>query len=124
MELPELPAVVADAEMIGKVLSNLIENASKYSAAGSAITVTAAHVGGAVLLSVADRGIGIDPAEQPLVFDRLFRSRTQAGVTPGTGMGLAISRAIVESHHGSLSVVSRLGEGSTFTFSLPVAGEP
>ncbi len=121
--LPQLPAVLADAEMIGKVLSNLLENASKYSPAGSTITVTARERDGAVLVSVADRGIGIDAAEQSLVFDRLFRSRTQDGVTPGTGMGLAISRAIVESHRGALSVESRLGEGSTFTFSLPVADD-
>ena len=121
VDLPALPPVLADVEMIGKVLSNLLENASKYSTAGSPITVTAEQRGGAVHLSVADRGIGIDASEQPLVFDRLFRSRTQAGVTPGTGMGLAISRAIVESHRGILSVESTLGEGSTFTFSLPVA---
>ena len=70
---------------------------------------------------MADRGVGIDPAEQELIFGRLYRSRAQAGVTSGTGMGLAISRAIVDAHHGRLEVTSQLGHGSVFTMRLAQA---
>lgn len=122
VNLPVLPKVSADAEMIGKVLCNLLENAAKYSKPKSPIFISAEQKDGHILTSVADRGIGIDPAEQSLIFDRLYRSRLQGVSTPGTGMGLAISRAIVESHHGSLTVTSQPDHGSVFTFSLPVAG--
>ncbi len=121
VSLPSLPRVSADAEMVGKVLCNLLENAAKYSAPESPIFISAEQKNGFVLTSVADRGIGIDPAEQSLIFDRLYRSRTQNGSTSGTGMGLAISRAIVESHDGRLTVTSQPEHGSVFTFSLPVA---
>ncbi len=121
VSLPSLPRVSADAEMVGKVLCNLLENAAKYSALESPIFISAEQKNGFVLTSVADRGIGIDPAEQSLIFDRLYRSRTQNGSTSGTGMGLAISRAIVESHDGRLTVTSQPEHGSVFTFSLPVA---
>ena len=121
VQVPQLPKVMADAEMVGKVLCNLLENAAKYSKPNSSIVVSAEEKDGYVLTSVADRGMGIDSAEQALIFDRLYRSRAQSGETPGTGMGLAISRAIVESHAGSLTVTSQLDHGSVFTFSLPVA---
>ena len=120
INLPELPLVSADPEMVGKVLCNLLENAAKYSKPESPIFISAEQKDGYVLTSVADRGIGIDPTEQSLIFDRLYRSRTQGGSTPGTGMGLAISRAIIESHKGTLTVTSQLDHGSVFTFSLPV----
>jgi two-component system sensor histidine kinase KdpD len=121
VDLPKLPEVLADAEMIGKVMRNLLENAAKYSDLGSPIQISAEYKEGNVLVSVADRGIGIDPAEQGLIFDRLYRSRSQVGTPPGTGMGLAISRAIIQSHAGTLSVTSQPGHGSVFTFSLPAA---
>lgn len=121
LNLPELPKVSADPEMVGKVLCNLLENAAKYSKPESPIFISAEQRDGQVLTSVADRGIGIDPAEQSLIFDRLYRSRSQSGTTPGTGMGLAISRAIIESHQGTLTVTSQPEHGSVFTFSLPVA---
>ncbi len=121
VDLPSLPRVSADAEMISKVLCNLLENAAKYSRPGSPIFVTAEQKNGLVLTSVADRGVGIDSSEQELIFDRLYRSRNLSGQTPGSGMGLAISRAIIESHHGALTVTSQPAHGSVFTFSLPVA---
>lgn len=120
VNLPTLSKVSADPEMVGKVLCNLLENAAKYSKPDSPIFISAEQKDGYVLTSVADRGIGIDPAEQGLIFDRLYRSRSNSGSTPGTGMGLAISRAIIESHHGSLTVTSQPDHGSVFTFSLPV----
>ncbi len=121
INLPELPKVSADPEMIGKVLCNLLENAAKYSKPTSPIFISAEQKDGQVLTSVADRGIGIDPSEQSLIFDRLYRSRSQSGSVPGIGMGLAISRAIIESHRGTLTVTSQPDHGSVFTFSLPIA---
>ena len=121
VNLPILPKVSADPEMVGKVICNLLENAAKYSSPQSPIFISAERKDGYVLTSVADRGIGIEPLEQSLIFDRLYRSRTQANTTSGTGMGLAISRAIVESHRGTLTVTSQPNHGSVFTFSLPVA---
>ena len=121
VRVPRLPKVFADPEMVGKVLCNLLENAAKYSLPASPIFVSAEQKDGYVLTSVADRGIGIDAAEQGLIFDRLYRSRAHSGATSGTGMGLAISRAIVESHRGTLTVTSQPEHGSVFTFSLPVA---
>ena len=85
--------------------------------------MTAEIKGDFLATSIADRGIGIDPSEQSLIFDRLYRSRTQTEETSGTGMGLAICRAIIEGHHGELSVTSQLGQGSVFTFTVPLAGE-
>ncbi|HEY0262892.1 MAG TPA: ATP-binding protein [Granulicella sp.] len=115
---PELK-VRGDAEFLQKVLTNLIENAAKYSKAGTPITITGERCENGVRISVADHGIGIDPAEQALIFERFYRGRGQAEHTPGTGMGLAISRAIVEAHGGRLEVVSQPGSGSVFTAVLP-----
>ncbi len=118
---PPLPKVTADPEFISKVLYNLLENAVKYSAPGTPIFLSAQQQQHQVLISVADRGFGIDSSEQALIFDRFYRARSQVGQVLGTGMGLAISKAIVEAHGGTLSVTSQLGQGSVFTFTLPVA---
>ena len=111
--------VYADAEMVSKVLCNLLENAAKYSEPKSPIFVTAEERNGSVVTSVADRGVGIESSEQDLIFDRLYRSRMRNLQVPGTGMGLAISKAIVEANHGTLAVTSQVGRGSVFSFSLP-----
>ena len=118
-----LPAVMADPDFITKVLANLIENATKYSAAGTPIFISAERRGENVTVSVADRGMGIDLSEQGLIFERFYRASVPGQRTSGTGMGLAISRAIIEAHHGTLSVTSQLGEGSVFSFTLPVRGD-
>jgi two-component system sensor histidine kinase KdpD len=120
VSLPPLPPVKADAEFITKVLANLIENATKYSPAGSPIFISADRKGEMISVSVADRGIGIDLSEQSLIFERFYRASVPSQQTWGTGMGLAISRAIIEAHHGTLSVTSQLGEGSVFSFTLPI----
>ncbi len=124
LTLPVLTPVLADPDYIEKVLCNLLENAAKYSAPGSPIFVSASRRSDTVSVSVADRGIGIDLAEQELIFERFYRATSQSQRTSGTGMGLAISRAILEAHHGELAVTSQLGEGSVFTFTLPVAPSP
>jgi two-component system sensor histidine kinase KdpD len=118
--LPNLPKVFADPEFINKVLCNLLENAAKYSDGGSPVFMSALLQTDEVAVSVADRGYGIDSSEQTLIFDRFYRARTRAGQATGTGMGLAISKAIIDAHGGAISVTSQLGQGSVFTFTLPV----
>jgi len=105
-----------------KVVINLLENAAKYSKGGTPIKISAMKTGEVVLVSVADRGIGIDAPEQELVFERFYRARSQSETTTGTGMGLAISRSIVEAHGGEIHVTSQPGFGSVFTFSIPLVG--
>ncbi len=119
--IPPLPPVMADPDYIEKVLINLLENAAKYSAAGSSIFLSAERRGPTVILSVADHGQGIDPSEQELIFERFYRAQSSSHKTSGTGMGLAICRAILEAHHGALSLTSRPGEGSVFSVTLPLA---
>lgn len=120
--IPErLPQVEADSAWIQKVLSNLLENATKYSPSGQPIFISAEKRGEQVAVSVADRGIGIDPLDQALIFDKFYRARSNRQNVSGTGMGLAISRAILEAHHGTIEVTSQPGLGSVFTFALPLA---
>jgi two-component system sensor histidine kinase KdpD len=123
IEIPcNLPRVAADPVWMRKVLLNLLENAAKYSARDP-IEVRAEQAGDSVWISVADRGIGIDPREQSLIFDKFYRGRSQVQRVPGTGMGLAICRAILQAHGGTISVRSQPGRGSVFTFSLSVSDE-
>ncbi|MDP9049701.1 MAG: DUF4118 domain-containing protein [Acidobacteriota bacterium] len=122
-----LPNVIADAEWIEKVLLNLLANATKYSPAGQPIFVSADLQGDNMLsISVADRGAGIDPLEQGMIFDKFYRGQSyrdpaHPNRVGGTGMGLAIARAIVVAHGGTIAVTSQLGHGSVFTFTLPTA---
>jgi two-component system sensor histidine kinase KdpD len=117
-----LPLVEADSVWIQKLLGNLLENAAKYSTPGQPIFVSAELREDQVACSVADRGAGIDPMEQSLIFDKFYRARNRAQHTSGTGMGLAICKAIVEAHGGSISMTSQPGNGSVFTFTLPRQG--
>lgn len=119
---PELPLLRFDYVEIAQVLANLIENAAKYSAPDTAITVTADGADERVRVRVTDHGFGIPPADLPHVFDtfyRVQRSRQDQRVT-GTGIGLAICKGFVEAHGGQISVSSAVGEGTTFCFTLPV----
>jgi two-component system, OmpR family, sensor histidine kinase KdpD len=118
---PDIPLVQADPAWIERVLCNLLENAAKYSTADRPITVCTEKRGDMVAISIADRGVGIEPLEQELIFDKFYRGQSQRYRVSGTGMGLAICRAIVQAHHGTISVVSQPGQGSVFTFTLPVA---
>jgi two-component system sensor histidine kinase KdpD len=119
---PGLPPVRADANRAKEILIQLIDNANMYSSKKETITISAELTGDCVTTSVADRGPGIDPFEQGLIFDKFYRGRDQRYQVRGTGMGLAIAKAIVNAHGGSLSVTSQLGHGSVFSFTLPVAG--
>jgi two-component system, OmpR family, sensor histidine kinase KdpD len=103
-----------------KVFANIIRNADLYSSPGEPITISAEENNGFVLFSVADNGPGIEDTEQEYIFDRFYRGKGQRHRTPGTGMGLPIAKAIVEAHGGTIAVVSQMGKGSVFTFSLPL----
>jgi len=116
----DLPNVSMDVQRIREVLMHLLENAGKYSPAESPIKVTAEVKGDRLVISVADRGPGIDSFEQSLIFEKFYRGHNQRYTAPGTGMGLAIAKVIVEAHGGTIGVVSQLGSGSVFSFTLPV----
>ncbi len=115
----DTPNVSFDFERMREVVVHLLENAAKYSPQGSEITISVEHNQKEVVLSVADHGSGIDGVEQSLIFEKFYRGREQRLVSPGTGMGLAISKVIVEAHGGTISVVSQVGSGSVFSIHLP-----
>lgn len=125
MDVPEdLPAVRADLARLGQVLINLVSNGIKFTPAGGRVTVSARVDAQAFHLSVRDTGVGIPPTELP----RLFQPFTQLDMSltrqvGGAGIGLSISKAIVEAHGGSIGVTSQTGEGSTFYFTLPGRSE-
>jgi two-component system sensor histidine kinase KdpD len=121
LEIPDnVPPVNVDLERIAEVLVQLLENAAKYSPAGIPITISAEQTGKNVTIGVADRGPGIDDMEQSLIFEKFYRGRDQRYRVQGTGMGLAIAKAIVEAHGGNLAVTSQLGSGSVFYFTVPI----
>ena len=115
-----LPLVQKDLERIAKVLKHLMENAAKYSAEGSPIFVSAEVAKGQLVTSVADRGAGVDDFERMMIFDKFYRGQGQRYRVQGTGMGLAIAKAIVEAHGGSIDVTSQRSQGSVFSFYLPL----
>jgi two-component system sensor histidine kinase KdpD len=116
---PKLPLVRMDLERITEVISQLLDNAGKYSSAKAPIHITVEAEGSEVITSVADQGPGIDEMEQEMIFEKFYRGRDQRMLMPGTGMGLPIAKAIVELHGGKIGVISQLGRGSVFYFSLP-----
>jgi two-component system sensor histidine kinase KdpD len=118
-----LPKVSMDLERIAKVMQHLLENAAKYSAEGSPIFVSAEVTKGRLVTSVADRGVGVDDLERMMIFDKFYRGQGQRYRVQGTGMGLAIAKAIVEAHGGGMEVTSQPGQGSVFSFSLPLTAE-
>jgi len=120
IRVPEEITARLDADRMKEVLVQLLENAAKYSAPESPIRITAEVKAANLEVSVADQGAGIDDMEQVLIFDKFYRGKNQRYRVQGTGMGLAIARAIVEAHGGKIGVTSQLGCGSVFYFLLPV----
>jgi two-component system sensor histidine kinase KdpD len=122
LQLPtNLPPVRMDSGRIEEVIAQLLENAAKYSPPDAPIHIAGEVRGRVLMTSVADRGPGIDDYEQGLIFDKFYRGRDQRLRVEGTGMGLAIAKAIVEAHGGQIGVTSQLGHGSVFYFNLPLA---
>jgi signal transduction histidine kinase len=116
-----LPIVEADPDRVSQVLRNLLDNAIKYSPNGGLIVVRAEALPGEVVVSVADQGLGIAPEHLNQLFDKFFRAKTGlAQHVVGSGLGLPICHAIVESHGGRIWAESTVGEGSTLYFTLPV----
>jgi two-component system phosphate regulon sensor histidine kinase PhoR len=119
----ELPQVLADAEQVRLVLTNLVHNAVKFTPPGGQIVVTAQAAGEEVILSVRDTGVGIPADDLPRIFERFYKAdRARSG--GGTGLGLAIAKHIVQGHGGRIWAESTETQGSTFYLTLPVAGEP
>jgi PAS domain S-box-containing protein len=114
-----------DGDRIGQMLDNLISNALKFTPAGGAVDVYLTERGGRALLEVRDSGVGIPADEQSRLFQRFFRSSTATErAIPGVGLGLTISRAIVEAHGGTIDFESEEGRGTTFRVELPLVRQP
>ncbi len=122
LQAPEgLPHVWADPARLERILINLLSNALKYSPAPREVTVSLRREGDWVITAVNDRGAGIPPEELPHLFQRYYRGRAARPHPEGLGLGLYITRMLVEAHGGQIWVQSQLGQGSTFYFSLPIA---
>ena len=126
LELDSRPVrpVLAEAPRLSQLFDNLISNAIKFTPAGGSVVVRLAERDGTILFEVSDTGIGIPPAERERLFERFFRSQTALErQIQGTGLGLYISKAIVDAHGGRIAVSSAEGEGTTFIVELPLGAE-
>jgi two-component system phosphate regulon sensor histidine kinase PhoR len=119
---PDLPPVLADAERVQQVITNLVHNAIKFTPSGGQVTLSAQPAGEEVIISVRDTGVGIPADDLPRIFERFYKAdRARSG--GGTGLGLAIAKHIVQAHGGRIWAESVEGQGSTFYFSLPAVKE-
>lgn len=123
-DTPDFLTAEVDPRRIGQVVDNLLSNAVKYSPDGGTVRVQLSEEAQKIMLRVSDTGIGMDEAEQDKVFTKFFRAhRAVTSAVPGVGLGLVITKNIVEAHGGNLSFVSSPGQGSVFTVSLPLPAE-
>lgn len=117
---PRLPSVLLDWDAVTELILNLLENAAKYSGNDKPIRVTAALEQGAVRITVADRGVGIEPRHMKKIFRQFYRVQdSRLGSTPGLGLGLAFCKHVAEAHGGRMEADSIPGQGSTFSFVMP-----
>jgi two-component system sensor histidine kinase KdpD len=122
VRMPEdLPLVPFDPLLVEQVLTNLLENALRYTPPGTPVELTARMQGAGVLVEMADRGPGIPEGQQERIFDKFTRGKVPGG---GVGLGLSICRVIIEAHGGRIWAENRPGGGAVFRFTLPVEGEP
>jgi two-component system sensor histidine kinase KdpD len=119
VEGPDAPAWF-DPHLLGRVLRHLLENAGHYTPAGSRITLSSRRAGERLEFCVEDNGPGIDPLDLPLIFDKFYRGKRGAITGKGSGMGLAITRAILAAHGGAIEVASVPGKGTSFRFWVPL----
>jgi signal transduction histidine kinase len=120
---PETPPVLGDPERMDQVLLNLLGNAIKFSASKRNIRISVEHTQNdhTVHFAIADKGPGIPESEQPYVFKKYYRAKNVRNHMDGVGLGLSITKSIVEAHRGQIWFSSTLDQGSTFFFSLPTA---
>ena len=119
---PDLPAFLADPDLLSRAVENLVSNAIKYSPPGTEVAISAASDGDFVSIEVADHGYGIPPADLSRIFEKFYRvPRVQDAGVPGTGLGLSFVREIAELHRGSVNVRSEPNAGATFTLRIPRA---
>lgn len=122
LDLPaDMPAVTADYNRLERIVINLLSNALKYSTPGTPVIVHAQHEDGMVRVSITDEGPGISPEDLPKLFQRYYRTPGAQTTGEGIGLGLYITKLLVEAHGGRVWVESDVGQGSTFSFTLPVA---
>jgi len=118
---PDLPQLLTDRSLVGRVLANLVDNALKYSPDGSPCEIGARRIGHRLEFWVRDQGIGIPPSELGRIFDRFYQVESpETKKHAGVGLGLSLVKDIVRDLDGSLAVTSRPGEGSTFTVRIPI----
>jgi two-component system sensor histidine kinase KdpD len=117
VEEPDRPAWF-DPHLLGRVLRHLLENAARYTPPGSHIALSSRRAGGRLEFCVEDNGPGIDAADLPLVFEKFYRGKKSGG--KGSGMGLAIARAILAAHGGGIQASSVPGQGASFRFWVPL----
>jgi signal transduction histidine kinase len=120
VDIPDsFPIIMADEDRLSQVLTNLVSNSIKYSPSGGLIQISGQVRPEQVIICVRDEGPGIAPGDVPYVFDRFYRAETASRTTKGAGLGLYLSRAIIEAHGGRIWVDPRPGDGARICFSLP-----
>jgi len=120
-DLPDELILPGDRRRLRQIIDNLLGNAVKYSPDGGRITVTLRPAGRTAELAVSDTGIGVTPEEREKLFTRMYRSSmVRDRAIPGTGLGLALSRAVVQRHHGTIQMVDHEGPGTTVLVRLPL----
>jgi signal transduction histidine kinase len=117
-QTPEKNFLLGDSRMLQRMLSNILDNAVKYTPPGREVKVSVSEASQDIIITIHDTGIGISGADLPRIFERFFRS-DQSRSEPGTGLGLSLARAIARAHGGDITVASELNRGSTFTIILP-----
>ena len=120
----DLPSILANRQNMEEVFSNLVTNAIKYSPAGATITISATKENKYLKIQVTDTGFGIPGEDLEKIFTRFYRVKdSNTRQIQGTGLGLALVKSIIESHHGRINVTSEIGKGTTFTVLLPLAAD-
>jgi signal transduction histidine kinase len=119
---PDLPSVLIDRDAMVQAISNLLDNAIKYSGKVKQLSITAQVIGSDLSIEIADRGIGIPRAEQAKIFEKFYRvGNGLVHDVKGSGLGLSLVKHVVEAHNGTISVESDVGRGTRFTILLPLA---